>query len=66
LIDFIKKNQENNAIVWWFRCIVGHQGPLLQYDKDYNGSRFNVLVERENGEITTEPLADLIQDDNTV
>jgi hypothetical protein len=35
---------------------VGHQGPLLQHDKDYNGSKFNVLVEWENGEITTEPL----------
>jgi hypothetical protein len=36
---------------------VGHQGPLLQHDKDYNGSRFNLLVEWENGEITTEPLS---------
>jgi hypothetical protein len=35
---------------------VGHQGPLLWHDKDYNGSRFNLLVEWENGEITTEPL----------
>jgi hypothetical protein len=57
LMDFIEKNQENNTIVWRFRCIVGHQGPLLQHDKDYNGSRFNVLVEWENGEITTEPLS---------
>jgi hypothetical protein len=56
LMDFIEKNQENDAIVWRFRCIVGHQGPLLQHDKDYNGSRFNVLVKWENGEITTEPL----------
>jgi hypothetical protein len=36
---------------------VGHQGPLLWHDKDYNGSRFNVLVEWENGEIMTEPLS---------
>jgi hypothetical protein len=35
---------------------MGHQGPLLQHDKDYNGSRFNLLVEWENEEITTEPL----------
>jgi hypothetical protein len=53
LMDFIEKNQENNAIVWQFRRIVGHQGPLLWHDKDYNGSRFNVLVEWENGEIMT-------------
>jgi hypothetical protein len=57
LINFIEKNQENDAIVWRFQRIVGHQGPLLQHDKDYNGSRFNVLVEWENGEITTEPLS---------
>jgi hypothetical protein len=35
---------------------VGHQGPLLWHDKDYNGSRFNLLVEWENGKITTKPL----------
>jgi hypothetical protein len=29
LMDFIEKNQENDAIVWRFRCIMGHQGPLL-------------------------------------
>jgi hypothetical protein len=44
---------------------VGHQGPLLQHDKDYNGSRFNVQVEWENGEITTEPLS-VIAADNPV
>jgi hypothetical protein len=66
LMDFIEKNQENNAIVWRFRRIVGHQGPLLRHhDKDYNGSRFNVLVEWENGEITTEPLS-VIAADNPV
>jgi hypothetical protein len=34
----------------------GSSRPLLWHDKDYNGSRFNVLVEWENGEIMTEPL----------
>jgi hypothetical protein len=42
---------------------MGHQGPLLRHDKDYNGSRFNVLVEWENGEITTEPLSVIAADD---
>jgi hypothetical protein len=63
LIDFIEKNQENDTIVWRFRRIVGHQGPLLWHDKDYNGSRFNLLVESENGEITTEPLLVIAADD---
>jgi hypothetical protein len=34
LMDFIKKNQENDAIVWQFQCIMGHQGPLLWHDKE--------------------------------
>jgi hypothetical protein len=63
LMDFIEKNQGNDAIVWRFRCIVGHQGPLLWHDKDYNGSRFNVLVKWENGEITTEPVLVIAADD---
>jgi hypothetical protein len=42
---------------------VGHQGPVLWRDKDYNGSRFNVLVEWENGEITTEPLSVIAAND---
>jgi hypothetical protein len=63
LMDFIEKNQENDAIVWRFRRIVGHQGPLLRHDKDNNGSRFNLLVEWENGEITTEPLSVIAADD---
>jgi hypothetical protein len=63
LMDFIEKNQENDVIVWQFQRIVGHQGPLLRRDKDYNGSRFNVLVEWENGEITTEPLLVIAADD---
>jgi hypothetical protein len=63
LLDFIEKNQENDTIVWQFRRIVGHQGPLLRRDKDYNGSRFNVLAEWENGEITTEPLSVIAADD---
>jgi hypothetical protein len=65
LMDFIEKNQENDAIVWRFQRIVGHQGPLLWHAKGYNGSRFNVLVEWENGEITTEPLL-VIAADNPV
>jgi hypothetical protein len=63
LLDLIEKNQENDAIVWRSRCIVGHQGPLLRHDKDYNGSRFNVLVKWENGEIMTERLLVIAADD---
>ena len=39
-----------------FRAIIGHQGPLLASDPDWIGSKYNVQVEWETGEITFEPL----------
>ena len=50
-------------IVWKFRRITAHQGPLTPKDKDWNGSKYNVMVEWENGEITTEPLSIIAADD---
>ena len=35
-----------------FRPIIGHQGPLLASDPDWKGSKYNVQVEWEAGEIT--------------
>ena len=35
-----------------FRAIIGHQGPLLASDPDWKGSKYNVQVEWETGEIT--------------
>ena len=40
-----------------FRAIIGHQGPLLVSDPDWQGSKYNVQVEWETGEITVEPLS---------
>jgi hypothetical protein len=63
LMDFIQKNEENNAIVWHFWQIVGHQGPLLCSDPNYKGSKFNIMVEWENGETTMEPLSVIATND---
>ena len=46
-----------------FRAIIGHQGPLLASDPDWKGSKYNVQVEWENGEITFEPLSIIAADD---
>ena len=46
-----------------FRAIVGHQGPLLASDLDWKGSKYNVQVEWETGEITFEPLSIIAADD---
>ena len=49
VIDYICQ-QEQDPIYWKFRRIVSHQGPLKRGDPDYNGSKWNILVEWENGE----------------
>ena len=62
LLEYISKDEETD-IMWKFRRIVSHQGPLQQNHPDYNGSLYNVMVEWENGEITTEPLQIIAADD---
>ena len=46
-----------------FRAIIGHQGPFLASDPDWKGSKHNVQVEWETGEITFEPLSIIAADD---
>ena len=47
-----------------FRAITGHQGPLSPQDENYKGSKYNVMVEWETGEITDEPLSLIAADDH--
>ena len=46
-----------------FRAIIGHQAPLIASDADWKGSKYNVQVEWETGEITFEPLSIIAADD---
>ena len=66
ILEYITKNEEQDddqAIVWKFKRIAGHQGPLKNRDPGYNGSKFNVLVEWETGESTYKPLDVIAADD---
>ena len=45
------------------RAITGHQGPLSPQDENYKGSKYNVMVEWETGEINEEPLSLIAADD---
>ena len=45
-----------------FRSTIGHQSPLLASDPDWKGSKYNVQVEWETGEITFEPLSIIAAD----
>ena len=49
--------------LYMFRAIVGHQGPLLASDPDWEGSKYNVQVEWETGVITFEHLSIIAADD---
>ena len=66
LMDYIQKGtdaEEDPDSLFKFRDIVAHQGPLESTDPDHKGSRYNVMVEWESGEITYEPLALISKDD---
>ena len=66
ILEYIAKNEEQDddqAIVWKFKRIVSHQGPLKKGDPGYNGSKFNVLLEWETGESTYKALDVIAADD---
>lgn len=62
LLEYISKDEDSD-VVWKFRRITSHQGPLKPDHHDYKGSSYNVMVEWENGEITAEPLHLIAADD---
>jgi hypothetical protein len=61
-LEHLNRDAEN-PIVWKYKRIVSHQGPLKPDDPDYKGSLYNVMLEWEGGEITAEPLAVIAKDD---
>jgi hypothetical protein len=67
-MDYIEKDEQQHQDkdsngFWNFKHIVGHKGPFRTSDPEYKGSRYNVLVEWENVEITSEPLNIFGKDD---
>ena len=66
LMDYIQKGtdaEEDPDPLFKFRDIVAHQGPLESTDPDHKGSKYNVMVEWESGEVTYEPLTLISKDD---
>ena len=61
ILERLEADQENPT-VWKFKRIVGHQGPLSHTHPSYMGSKYNVTMEWENGEITPEPLSIIAKD----
>ena len=46
-----------------FRVIIGHKGPLQVTDPNWKGSKYNVQIGWETGEITFELLSVIASDD---
>ena len=55
-MDFIK-GDNGEPVVWNFKKIVSHNGPIDPKSESYLGSFYNLSIEWENGEITEEPLS---------
>ena len=62
LMNAIEDNGETK-IIWEFRRIKGHQGPLNKNHSNYKGSSYNVTIEWENGGVADEPLSIIAVDD---
>ena len=66
LMDYIQKGtdaEEDPDSLFKLRDIVAHQGPLESTDPNHKGSKYNVMVEWESGEVTYEPLTLISKDD---
>ena len=66
LMDYIQRGteaEEDPDSLFRIRDIVAHQGPLESTDPDHKGSKYNVMVEWESGEVTYEPLTIISKDD---
>ena len=66
LMDYIQKGtdaEDDPDSLFKFRDIVAHQGPLESTDPNHKGSKYNVMVEWESGEVTYEPLTLISKDD---
>ena len=62
ILDHLDQKEQQEDL-YKFRAITGHEGPLSPQDENYKGSKYNVMVEWETGEITDEPLSLIAADD---
>ena len=66
LMDYIQKGtdgEEDLDLLFKFKDILAHQGPLESTDPNQKGSKYNVMVEWEPGEVTYEPLTLISKED---
>ena len=67
LLDIIERQHQeemdDTERMWTFKGITAHEGPLSRTHPSYNGCEYNIMVQWENGTITTEPQNVIAADD---
>ena len=67
VVDHIQKqielDNDPSEQFYKFKEVVGHQGPLIQGNPNYKGSRYNIMTHWEDGSYTYKPLSQLKADD---
>ena len=64
IVDYINNDEEQDSTrIWKFKRIIAHEGPLVASHPSYRGSKWNVMIEWETGEVTSEPLTIIGADD---
>ena len=54
--EFHREDDSSDPVVWKFKKITAHEGPIDKNHLSWHGSSYNMMIEWENGEITSEPL----------
>ena len=57
------KELDPEHVMWKYKGIIGHEGPLNPGHLSYKGSKYNVMIAWEDGSQTFEPLHTIAQDD---
>ena len=63
IVQHIEASSSDGEVMWQFKQIIGHEGPITNNYPSWKGSTWNVRVEWENGEISDEPLTAIAADD---
>ena len=63
ILQIIEDQDEEHAVEWRFKHIIAHEGPLNRNHPDYKGSKYNVMIEWKNGDLTSKPLSIIGADD---
>jgi hypothetical protein len=51
-----EEEQRDPERIWLFKSILAHEGPLTHTHPNYKESKYNILVQWEDGSSTYEPL----------